>query len=94
MYAFEKEGHFNYLSVNHSIYKAIANEKGTDLIHTNMTDTDFQEGRNVQKKAPQKLSQFSARSRLQEANKEVKGKKVFASLERQFEAFKTDFGLL
>lgn len=94
LYAFEKEGHFNYLSVNHSIYKAIANEKGTDLIHTNMTDTDFQEGRNVQKKKARKPSQFSARSRLEETKEDVKGKKVFASLERQFEAFKTDFGLL
>lgn len=94
LYAFEKEGRFYYLSLNHSIFKAIANEKGTDMIHTGMTDIDFKEGWNVQRKSRRKSSRFGDHSPLQKIQEKQEGKEVFAQLESQFEVFKTDFGFV
>lgn len=36
-----------YLTVNHSLFVALNNEKGTDQVHTDMRQEDFTEGRNL-----------------------------------------------
>lgn len=47
IYGFAEEDRHHYLAVKHSIFLALANEKGTDIIHTGMTMADFSEGRNI-----------------------------------------------
>jgi hypothetical protein len=47
MYAFAQSGSFYYHAIIHSIQVALRDDKGTDLRHTDMTQDDFDNGRNI-----------------------------------------------
>jgi CHAT domain len=49
MYAFEDKGAYYYHAIIHSLHIAMADRLGTDLRHTEMTQNDFEEGRNINK---------------------------------------------
>ncbi len=92
LFAFEKEGVYHYISIKHGIFTALKNEKGTDILHTNMTDLDFQEGTNITKQE-QALDFFE--DEFEEEHEFVEeGIPIFAALERQLEQFKSDFARL
>ena len=45
----KRVGHYHYFAIKHNIFIALENEKGTDIIDTDMTLGDFDEGRNINK---------------------------------------------
>ena len=87
LFGFEEENHFYYYRINHNVYVAIENEKGTDIISTDMTDKDFAEGRNITANEKTTNNPFAAAFG---GTTEDQGEKVFAILEQQFEKFKSD----
>ena len=93
LYAYEGDGHYHYLAVKHSLFVALENEKGTDIIDTSMTSKDFEEGRNINRDEA-KLEDdfgFSEAFGFDEHEDQIEeSPKVFAILEDQFEQFKTD----
>ncbi|MCB0630161.1 MAG: CHAT domain-containing protein [Saprospiraceae bacterium] len=91
LYAYETEGKYHYLAVKHSFYLALANEKGTDIIDTDMTLEDFNEGRNINKNAKiDDLSFGDAFDFGDSATATQESPKVFDLLESQFEQLFTD----
>lgn len=95
IYGFEEESHYHYLAVKHSIYLAFANEKGTDIIDTGMTLSDFTEGRNInnQVAVADDFGFDDAFGFGDNTTATQDSPKVFSLLETQFEQLKTDLAL-
>lgn len=94
VFGYEKDGVFLYFAIKHSIFIAIKNEKGTDIIDTEMTLEDFQEGRNIRKFVQEEEDDFGFADAFGIKNSTVEkttSPKVFDLLEEQWERFKTDF---
>ncbi len=88
----DQEG-YHYLAVKHSIFVALKNEKGTDIIDTSMSMEDFEEGRNINRQESDH-DDFGFGEAFGFKEEEVMTQdrpKVFALLENQFEQFQTDF---
>lgn len=92
IYGFEEAGNYHYLAVKHSIFLAFANEKGTDIIDTGMTLSDFTEGRNInnQVAAADDFGFEDAFGFGDSATATQDSPKVFSLLETQFEQLHTD----
>ncbi len=94
LYGFEEEGKYYYFAIKHSIFIALANEKGTDIIHTGMTLEDFQEGRNITHQQQSEDDDFGfseAFGLSSDPAATAASPKVFPLLESQFAQFKSDF---
>lgn len=95
VYGYEDEANrFHYHTVKHNIYTAFANQKGTDMIHTAMTDKDFDNGTNITDNA--KEDDFDLDDEFDFGLEDLvvveeKGKQVFLALAKQFEQLKSDF---
>ncbi len=93
IYGYEKDNRYYYLAVKHSIFIALKDEKGTDIIDTEMTLSDFEEGRNITRKNEELSDNTSFLGAFDLDDTEVATEdspKVFTLLEKQFEQFKTD----
>ncbi|MCI5083097.1 MAG: CHAT domain-containing protein [Saprospiraceae bacterium] len=93
VYGYEKDNRYYYLAVKHSIFIALKDEKGTDIIDTEMTLSDFEEGRNITRKNEELNDDAGFLGAFQLDDTEVateSSPKVFTLLEKQFEQFKTD----
>ncbi|MEM8887167.1 MAG: CHAT domain-containing protein [Bacteroidota bacterium] len=74
-----------YLTVNHSIFVAHENEKGTDQIHTEMKQSDFSEGLNLGDD-----DFWEDDFGFEEEEEEEHSPKVFEALKHQFDMFLAD----
>jgi hypothetical protein len=92
IYGYEEDGYHHYLAVKHSIFLALENEKGTDIIDTGMTMADFAEGRNINKQieAADDLGFGDAFGFGDTATATEESPKVFTLLDTQFAQLKTD----
>ncbi|TAE48390.1 MAG: hypothetical protein EAZ89_15360, partial [Bacteroidetes bacterium] len=89
VFVYEKEGHFHYLAARHSLFSALQNDTGTDLIHTGLSHEDFHEGRNITQ--AQKADDDFFGALFAEPATTSKRTPVFDLLEAQFEHFKSSF---
>lgn len=92
LYGYEKAGVHYYLAVKHSIFIALDNKKGTDIIDTSMTLEDFKEGRNIRQNQ-EKEEDFGFGDAFGFSEQDVavtESPKVFALLDAQFEQFYSD----
>lgn len=96
IYGFEEENAYHYFAIKHSIFIALENKKGTDILDTTMTLNDFVEGKNITQKSQEKEDDFGFGEAFGFEETDVATEdspKVFTLLEGQFEQFKTDFSL-
>ncbi|PHN05858.1 CHAT domain-containing protein [Flavilitoribacter nigricans] len=91
-FGFHEGEHYHYLAVKHSIFLALANEKGTDIIDTNMSMADFAEGRNIKNPITEEedFGFGDAFGFRESGTAAVESPKVFTLLETQFEQLFTD----
>lgn len=92
LYAFEEDHKHHYLAVKHGFFLALANEKGTDMIDTAMSQDDFTEGRNINQS--EQIDDFGFGDAFglgDAATVTQESPKVFSLLEEQFEQLYTDF---
>lgn len=92
LYAFEEHDKHHYLAVKHGLFLAMANEKGTDIIDTGMSQDDFAEGRNINQ--PEEIDDFGFGDAFGFGDTTTvtqESPKVFSLLEEQFEQLYTDF---
>lgn len=96
LYGYREEDRYHYLAVKHSLFLALANEKGTDIIDTGMTQEDFAEGRNIKdRNTPNDDFGFSHAFGFTDTPAATsESPKVFHLLESQFEQLLTDFSSL
>lgn len=93
-FAYENEERYYYLATNHGFFRALDNEKGTDIIDTGLTQADFEEGANITRNAGNDEFGFDDAFGIAGVPVAVKNSpKVFTVLETQFEQLKTDFNL-
>lgn len=78
---------FHFFALKHSIKTALENQKGTDMIHTKMTDIDFKEGENI---TDNEEADFFG-GEFDEISSEEEGISVFKALEDQFEHMSSIF---
>jgi len=84
----KKEGKkFHYFALKHNIEIALKNEKGTDMIHTKMTDKDFDTGQNINENEKEVFEWEEKPSSTAEETSE--GLAIFSPLEIQFERMKS-----
>lgn len=93
LHCYEKEGQYYYAAVKHSIFEALENAKGTDIIHTGMTLEDFLEGRNIThgEQAEEDFGFAEAFGLEAESTATTQSTPVFELLKVQFAQFKSDF---
>ena len=99
LYAYEgkadKKERYHYWSVRHNAYLALANAKGTDIVHTDMTHGDFKEGRNITEQAKDNFDDFDLSAEFGTTIEKIESsadlKPVFTNLSEQFEQFRTEF---
>lgn len=94
LYAFKEKDLHYYMAVKHSLFIALKNEKGTDIIDTGMTIDDFKEGRNINQHLSSEEDDFGFGEAFGFEEQEVMtatSPKVFEVLNYQFEQFSTDF---
>ncbi|MEN0006885.1 MAG: CHAT domain-containing protein [Bacteroidota bacterium] len=92
IYGYSENGVHAYLAIKHSIFVALKNEKGTDIIDTSMTLEDFQEGRNINRQVEQEDDfGFGAAFGFEETTTATSASpSVFEILSYQFEQLQTD----
>lgn len=92
LFGYQEQEDYFFLAVKHSIFTALKNEKGTDIIDTTMTVKDFQEGHNINKNTfIEDDFGFGDSLGFGETNVVTEeSPKVFVLLETQFEQLKTD----
>ena len=77
-----------YLTVNHDLFTALANERNTDQIHTDLRQDDFSQGRNLDEEDELDLGfDFGF-----EEEEEEESPRVFALLKDQYELLKAELG--
>ena len=94
MFRYEKEGVYYYTSIRHNYFLPYQNEKGTDIVHTQMTMRDFEVGANITNQTPKmefKSSKFAKIEAEEKSKSNGNDKPIFADLENQFMSFKTSF---
>lgn len=87
MLGWSDQDKLTYLTVNHSVFVAQKNEKGTDQIHTDMKQSHFSEGLNL---GSDEL--WEGEFGFEESPEEDLSPKVFEALKIQYEMFVEDLG--
>lgn len=89
MYGYATDNKHYYLAIKHNIFMALENEKGTDILDTDLTREDFDEGFNIDKnkKVKKYRSRFGRHNTVKVSNKP----KVFQLLIDQMVQFNADF---
>ena len=91
-FRYEKEGVYYYGTINHNYFVTAKNEKGTDIVHTQMTLRDFEKGKNIKPTIPAYRSSKAEAVKTADIIKDLSEiNPIFADLELQFLNFKNVF---